>query len=228
MFGYKVFDKNFQCQGYQFELGKTHVHDGPIELCKSGFHFCLNAKDCFSYYDFDTNNIVCEIEADNVSEQTKEDSKRVCGKLTVTKRLTWEEVLSLVNIGKNNTGLGNSGNFNSGHYNSGNFNSGHYNSGNFNSGYYNSGLFNVDEPSCRIFGKDSGLTYTQLLKNNMVPFINLMLRDTNGKQIDYKVAWANWWNNANNEKEKRKILALPNFDANIFEEITGIKTSEIK
>jgi hypothetical protein len=45
------------------------------------------------------------------------------------------------------------------------------------------------------------------------------------KTIPYKTAWANLWKRVTKE-DVAKIKALPNFDAVIFEEITGIKISE--
>ena len=41
------------------------------------------------------------------------------------------------------------------------------------------------------------------------------------EKMSYKQAWQGWWNSAT-KGEKAKILDLPNFDADIFEEITGI------
>ena len=37
---YKGFDKNMQCRGFQYEIGKEYDIDGEIELCKQGFHDC--------------------------------------------------------------------------------------------------------------------------------------------------------------------------------------------
>jgi len=39
----------------------------------------------------------------------------------------------------------------------------------------------------------------------------------------YKEAWALYWNTEATEEEKQRFLNLPNFNADIFEEITGIK-----
>ena len=43
------------------------------------------------------------------------------------------------------------------------------------------------------------------------------------KNIPIKDAWANFWGNLQDDK-KALFTSLPNFDAAIFEEITGIKT----
>jgi len=42
------------------------------------------------------------------------------------------------------------------------------------------------------------------------------------KNIDYKEAWAKAWKAAP-EEDKKLLKTLPNFDAEVFEEITGIK-----
>lgn len=48
--GYKITNRNMTCRGYHFELGKEHVHSGPVKICQSGFHFCENPIHCFAYY----------------------------------------------------------------------------------------------------------------------------------------------------------------------------------
>ena len=140
MRGYKVFNSDWTCRGFQYEVGKIYEHDGEISLCSEGFHFCRKASDCFRYYEFNSNNKVAEIEAIGLVES--DDTKSVTNKIRIIKELTWHEVLELVNTGKNCTGNRNSGDRNSGNRNSGDRNSGNRNSGDRNSGDRNSGDWN--------------------------------------------------------------------------------------
>jgi hypothetical protein len=141
--GYKIFNADFTCTGgdkkFQYKENAEFKHNGPILICNSGLHFCLKASDCFSYYTFTRENIVCEVEALGDVQYHHEDSKAVTNYIRIGRRLTWEEVLFLANEGKDNTGHSNSGYRNSGDSNSGNWNSGDSNSGNWNSGDRNSG-----------------------------------------------------------------------------------------
>lgn len=50
MYGYKGFNDDFTCKDMQYEVGKTYTHDGEIDLCKSGYHFCLKPIDVIDYY----------------------------------------------------------------------------------------------------------------------------------------------------------------------------------
>jgi len=140
--GYKVFNPDLSCRGFQFEVGKDYKLDGPIEICRRGFHFCLKAAHCFSYYKFDSQNRVCEVEALGVILTHDKDSKICTDHIRIIRELSWQEVLVVANDGKNNTGHSNSGDSNSGDSNSGNRNSGDSNSGNRNSGNRNSGYSN--------------------------------------------------------------------------------------
>ena len=50
--GFKATDPDMRCQGMQFEMGTVHRHDSKLEMCESGFHFCLQLKDVHEYYSF--------------------------------------------------------------------------------------------------------------------------------------------------------------------------------
>ena len=156
------------------------------------------------------------------------------------------------NSGDFNSGYRNSGDFNSGNFNSGYFNSGYRNSGYFNSGDFNSGYFNSNAPKVRLFNKDSDLEFNckELNKLHLIILRNLKTvcawieeakmtdeekknnptyKTTGGylKKRDYKYCWSKFWEKITQE-EKDFIKSLPNFNAEIFEEITGIKVNQEK
>jgi hypothetical protein len=137
--GFKIFDSNFQCRGFQFAENTRYKENVTPKTCSVGFHYCTKASDCFSYYEFDPSNIICEVIAYGQVDTHLEDSKQCTNDIFIGKRLTWAEVLVVANQGSNNTGHSNSGDRNSGNWNSGNWNSGNWNSGNRNSGDRNSG-----------------------------------------------------------------------------------------
>ena len=137
--GFKVFNEDWTCNGFQYEIGKTFEMDGSPICCNRGFHFCTNLSDCFNYYAFNSDNKVAEVEAIGEVVSDSGDSKHCTNKIKIVRELTWHEVLDLVNMGKDCTGYCNSGDCNSGNRNSGDWNSGDCNSGNRNSGNRNSG-----------------------------------------------------------------------------------------
>ena len=145
------------------------------------------------------------------------------------------------NSGDMNSGDLNSGNHNSGNCNSGNHNSGDWNSGNWNSGDCNSGFFNSDEPYVRMFNKMTDKkkedidipswcyfdltvwvshdTATEEEKTSHKAEIEIYGGFL--KSINYKDAWRLAWNKASIE-ERKKLFNLPNWDNQVFKEITGI------
>ena len=139
MKGYKVFNGDWTCRDFKYEVGKTYEMEEVPQCCGRGFHFCTNLADCFNYYSFNTNNKVAEVEALGEIDKDNDDTKHCTNKIKIVRELAWEEVLTLCNSGNRNSGNRNSGNCNSGDCNSGNCNSGDCNSGNWNSGNWNSG-----------------------------------------------------------------------------------------
>ena len=139
--GYKVFNPDWTCRGFQYEVGKTYKHEGNIGLCKAGFHFCQKIVDCFNYYDFNNENKVAEVEAIGLIET--ENDKSVTDEIRIVREISWIEMLTMANEGKDCTGLRNTGNWNTGNRNTGNWNTGNRNTGNRNTGNCNTGDWNT-------------------------------------------------------------------------------------
>ena len=141
--GFKVFNPDWTCRGFQYEVGKTYEMEGEPVCCSSGFHFCTKATDCFSYYGFDSENKVAEIIALGEVDYESSDTKCCTNKIKIVRELPWDEVLRIVNMGKDCTGFRNTGNRNTGNYNTGNYNTGNRNTGDYNTGNYNTGDYNT-------------------------------------------------------------------------------------
>jgi len=150
------------------------------------------------------------------------------------------------NSGDRNFGDYNSGDVNLGSYNSGSCNFGSYNSGSCNFGSYNSGLFNSTEGTVRLFNKQTDLTWDQIDHPHATEFHvtkwiseddmtdeekkadpKYNVRGGYLRQYTYKEAWANFWKDTD-ETNRQKFLNLPNFDADVFLEITGIDVRKKK
>lgn len=85
---YKAFREDMTCRGFQYEEGKTSEFKGEPELCKQGFHACLNLKDVFNYYcgELGKDIVIHEVELEGVSkERNYDDSKVVAKKITIGK-----------------------------------------------------------------------------------------------------------------------------------------------
>lgn len=102
--GHKVFNEDWTCRGFQYEVGKTYTENIEPSCCNKGFHFCTKALDCFSYYTFNPNNKVAEVEALGDISTHGGDSKCCTNKIHIIREITWKEVLELVNTGGNCTG----------------------------------------------------------------------------------------------------------------------------
>ena len=81
MKAYKGFDKNMQCRGFQYEVGKTY-ETKRADLCETGFHACESPLDVFGYYE-PNHSRYCEVELDGVTDQHDKDSKRCGTKISI-------------------------------------------------------------------------------------------------------------------------------------------------
>ena len=145
--GFKVFRSDWTCSPNgntkQYTCPGKFEEEGELVVCFHGMHFCQTAADCFNYYSFDSNNKVAEVIA--YGEVQTENDKSCTDKLEIVREIPWDEVLRIVNIGKNCTGRCNTGDWNTGNCNTGNCNTGNCNTGNSNTGNRNTGDWNTGD-----------------------------------------------------------------------------------
>ena len=157
-----------------------------------------------------------------------------------------------MNTGDMNTGDMNTGDRNTGDRNTGHRNTGHRNTGDMNTGMFNvcdrsTGLFNTEEKTVPIFNKDSGLTWKEIIYKDWyaalrsgsfkltewIWYTEEEMEDSpirqaiKGylKQYTFEEACLNWWDSLSNEA-KELIKTIPNFDKEIFKQITGIEVEK--
>lgn len=146
------------------------------------------------------------------------------------------------NIGDHNTGVANIGNWNTGEMNIGDCNTGDFNLCN-----HSCGCFNTVEQKIYLFNKQSNLTYLDWktsdacdilmeIPTNTVEFIEFEKMTEEEKQrhksaeitggylklIQYDNKQRQEWWDELPDTEKEIIKSIPNFDAAIFKQITGI------
>ena len=271
--GYKVFNPDWTCRGFQYEVGKIFEEDVKPSCCDRGFHFCEKAADCFSYYSFNSENRVAEVIA--LGEVDTDGKKSCTNKIQIVREIPWQELLTIVNTGKDCTGLCNTGNWNTGNRNTGDWNTGNRNTGDWNTGNcntgnwntgnrntgdcntgdwnkssFNTGCFNTEEQKITLFNKPSDITYNDWLRSDARYLLNQIPKDvvewvyeedmtdeekaanptyetTGGylKVLNESECGQLWWGSLS-DFQKNYIKSIPNFDAEIFEQCTGIKVDE--
>ena len=143
--GFKVFRPDWTCSPNgntkQYTCPGKFEEEGELDVCGHGMHFCQTAADCFNYYSFNSENKVAEVIA--YGEVRTDGDKSCTDKLEIVREIPWDEVLRIVNIGKNCTGRCNTGDWNTGNRNTGNRNTGDWNTGDCNTGDWNTGDCNT-------------------------------------------------------------------------------------
>lgn len=236
--GFKVFRPDWTCDptGYnpkQYTCPGKFEEEGELDVCGHGMHFCQTAADCFNYYNFDSNNKVAEVIA--YGDVRTDGDKSCTDKLEIVREIPWDEVLRIVNIGKNCTGRCNTGDWNTGDWNKSSF---------------NTGCFNTEEQKITLFNKPSGMTYREWMDSDARYLLNQIPKDvvewvyeedmtdeekaehptyetTGGylKVLDESECGQLWWGSLS-DRRKEIIKAIPNFDAEIFFQCTGVRVDE--
>ena len=236
--GFKVFRPDWTCDptGYnpkQYTCPGKFEEEGELDVCGHGMHFCQTAADCFNYYSFNSENKVAEVIA--YGEVRTDGDKSCTDKLEIVREIPWDEVLRIVNLGKNCTGRCNTGNRNTGDWNKSSF---------------NTGCFNTEEQKIMLFNKPSNMTYSEWLDSDARYLLNQIPKDvvewvyeedmtdeekaahptyetTGGylKVLDESECGQLWWGSLS-DRRKEIIKAIPNFDAEIFFQCTGVRVDE--
>jgi len=280
--GFKVFRPDWTCSPNgntkQYTCPGKFEEEGELDVCGHGMHFCQTAADCFNYYSFNSENKVAEVIA--YGEVRTDGDKSCTDKLEIVREIPWDEVLRIVNIGKNctgrcntgdwntgdwntgnrntgnrntgdcNTGDCNTGNRNTGNRNTGNRNTGNRNTGDWNKSSFNTGCFNTEEQKIMLFNKPSDMTYREWIDSDARYLLNQIPKDvvewvyeedmtdaekaahptyetTGGylKVLDESECGQLWWGSLS-DRRKEIIKAIPNFDAEIFFQCTGVRVDE--
>ena len=140
MIGYKAFNNDLTCRGFQYEVGHTYSMDESPIPCERGFHFCKSIAETYDFYPTSDDTRICKIEA--LGEVQTDDDRKYCTNIIKIIEEITEDWERKGNSNSSNSGYRNSGDWNSGNWNSGDRNSGDRNSGNRNSGDRNSGDWN--------------------------------------------------------------------------------------
>lgn len=207
--GFKVFHSDWTCSpnGHtkQYTCPGKFEEEGELDICSHGMHFCQTAADCFNYYSFNSENKVAEVIAYG---DVKTGGNKLCtDKLEIVREIPWDEVLRIVNTGKNCTGRCNTGDYNTGGYNTGDWNAGYYNTGDRNTGNsntgncnigdrntgsmntgdwntgdwnkssFNTGCFNTEEQKIMLFNKPSDITYREWIDSDARDLLNQIPKD---------------------------------------------------
>ena len=280
--GFKVFRPDWTCSPNgntkQYTCPGKFEEEGELDVCGHGMHFCQTAADCFNYYSFKSENKVAEVIA--YGDVRTDGDKSCTDKLEIVREIPWDEVLRIVNIGKNctgrcntgdcntgnrntgdcntgdwntgnrNTGNRNTGDCNTGDCNTGNRNTGNRNTGDWNKSSFNTGCFNTEEQKIMLFNKPSDMTYSEWLGSDARYLLNQIPKDvvewvyeedmtdaekaahptyetTGGylKVLDESECGQLWWGSLS-DRRKEIIKAIPNFDAEIFFQCTGVRVDE--
>ena len=152
------------------------------------------------------------------------------------------------NTGDRNTGNRNTGDRNTGDRNTGDRNTGDRNTGDWNSVDFSTGCFNTKEEKIRLFNKRSKWTYRDWRCSSArdlmcdcpcIKTVWISEKYMTDSEKEENPTWEctggylktveatdkdkqEWWDNLDDE-EREEVMSIPNFDKEIFKEITGIE-----
>lgn len=90
--GFKGFDKDLKCRGYQFEVGKVHTlpeKKNPLLCSKDGFHYCNSLHQVFSFYNNDDSRY-CVIEV--LGDFTDDNEKSISTSIKILQEIAPDKI----------------------------------------------------------------------------------------------------------------------------------------
>ena len=84
--GYKGFNKDMTCRGFQYEIGKEYETSDEVKCCEKGFHACEYPLDCFGYYS-PNESVYCEVEQGGQISKDGSDTKVSSSKIKIGAQL---------------------------------------------------------------------------------------------------------------------------------------------
>lgn len=108
MKGYKGFNPDWTCRNKQYTVGETY-EEKEAKMCRSGIHFCEYPLAVLDYYppigDNMELNKFAVVEADDVSPEKSDETKRVCKKLKLQAELNLAGWTGSISSPTRSTGL---------------------------------------------------------------------------------------------------------------------------
>ena len=91
---YKGFDKNLQCRGFQYEIGKEYeLPEGETpNVCERGFHACENPSDLYAFYSPAEGNRFCLVELSGIIDKSESD-KTCASRIKILRELTLQGLI---------------------------------------------------------------------------------------------------------------------------------------
>ena len=91
---YKAFDKNMQCRGFQYEVGKEYEMDGEIKCCERGFHACKSPMEVWDHYDM-LNSRFAEVEQSGKIDEEGNSTKVCSSHIKIKAELKMADIINI-------------------------------------------------------------------------------------------------------------------------------------
>ena len=91
---YKGMNYDMTCRDFKYELGKSYKTD-KAELCKWGFHACLNPRDVLDYYSQSINSRYFKVKlSGEITEYNGFDTNVAATEITILEEITIDELIN--------------------------------------------------------------------------------------------------------------------------------------